>query len=318
MFFLDFVCNSPGLMKLVYFIKLLLQIICIVTPIIIVVSSMIHLVSQLMKSEITSVTWSALVQKIVLGVAVFLVLPLVNSIMILLDQDDLENTSCWKNANLENIASLEAAEKDKLLAEIEAEKNKEEQDKFEDQVSDNINGSTSNGSSSGSSSGSSGSSSSLSYGSPCTGYVSSSSYNQATVNNLKTKARRYIGTPYKKMDCSDFVSKVYSDYVADLTAAGLAEATKNKCVARDDIRPGDVFFTSRYNKSGTCKNCGDRCKRWKCILHVGIVLSVRDGEIVSILHSASEGVHIESQPSYKFSPNSNGSPWYIMVTRPYA
>ncbi len=253
-------------------------------------------------------------QKIVLGVAVFLVLPLVNSIMILLDQDDLENTSCWKNANLENIASLEAAEKDKLLAEIEAEKNKEEQDKFEDQVSDNINGSTSNGSSSGSS----GSSSSLSYGSPCTGYVSSSSYNQATVNNLKTKARRYIGTPYKKMDCSDFVGNVYSDYLKSSFAAGQADETKNKCVAQNDIRPGDVFFTSRYDKSGTCKNCGDRCKRWKCILHVGIVLSVRDGEIVSILHSASEGVHIESQPSYKFSPNSNGNPWYIMVTRPYA
>ena len=148
--------------------------------------------------------------------------------------------------------------------------------------------------------------------------MSSSSYNQATVNNLINKAKTYIGTPYKKMDCSDFVGNVYSDYLESSFAAGQADETKNKCVAQNDIRPGDVFFTSCYDTIGVCNHCGDRCKRWKCILHVGIVLTVRGDKIVSIIHSASKGVHIQTSPSYRYSPNSNGNSWYIMVTRPYA
>ena len=124
------------------------------------------------------------------------------------------------------------------------------------------------------------------------------------------------------MDCSDFVSWVYKNYVPDLTAARLAKNTRNKCVKQSDIKPGDVFFTSRYNKSGKCTNCvgtthGDRCDRYNCILHVGIVLSVSNGRITSIIHSANGGVQIKNSPSYKFSP-SNGNPWYIVVTRPYA
>ena len=374
MFFLDFVCDSSGLMKLVYFVKVILNIICIVTPVIIIVSSMIHLVSQLIKSEVTATTWNVLVQKIVLGIAVFLVFPLVNSIMVLLNQDSLEDTSCWTEASLESISRLESAEQAELEATIALKQNEKEKEKFENQVNSNINGSggggggswgSSGGSSgdiwgsSGGSSGSSGSSGgssgdiwgssggssgssgasggggggswgssgsgsgSLSYGSPCTNYVSYSSFNSFTSSEIITKAKKYIGTSYSKMDCSDFVSTVYSNYLSDSTAAGLAQATKNKCVVADGIRPGDVFFISQYDSSGTCRNCvgdtyGDRCSRWSCILHVGIVLSSNNGKIVSIIHSSTGGVQIKSSPSYRYSPNSNGNSWYIMVTRPYA
>ena len=342
MFFLDFVCDSSGLMKLVYFVKVILNIICIVTPVIIIVSSMIYLVSQLIKSEVTAATWSVLVQKIVLGIAVFLVLPLVNSIMVLLNQDSLEDSSCWTDASLESISRLESAEQAELEATIALKQNEKEKEKFENQVNSNINGSggggggswgSSGGSSgdiwgsSGGSSGSSGSSGSgsgsLSHGSPCTNYVSYSSFNSFTSSEIITKAKKYIGTSYSKMDCSDFVSTVYSNYLSDSTAAGLAQATRNKCVVADGIRPGDVFFISQYDSSGTCRNCvgdtyGDRCSRWSCILHVGIVLSSNNGRIVSIIHSSTGGVQIKSSPSYRYSPNSNGNSWYIMVTRPYA
>ena len=161
-----------------------------------------------------------------------------------------------------------------------------------------------------------------SYGKGCTNFVSSNTYNERIAKNAIANAKTKIGTPYKKMDCSDFVSWVYKNYVPDLTAARLAKNTRNKCVKQSDIKPGDVFFTSRYNKSGKCTNCvgtthGDRCDRYNCILHVGIVLSVSNGRITSIIHSANGGVQIKNSPSYKFSP-SNGNPWYIMVTRPYA
>lgn len=59
------------------------------------------------------------------------------------------------------------------------------------------------------------------------------------------------------MDCSNFVGNVYSDYLKSSFAAGQADEIKNKCVALDDIKPGDVFFTSCYDTKGKCNHCGE-------------------------------------------------------------
>ncbi len=344
--FLAINCDSSGLLGLFYILKLALSVICIVTPVVLTVSSMIYLTKQLIAGEPAKDVALVIAKKIILAISVFLVLPVVNSVMVLLDQGSFQETSCWQSATLANVKSLKAAEQLELEAKVNAEQEAKAQEEFENQVDQNngSSGGSSDGGSSGGSSdggligGSSGNDypggnygtpdpSSLGFGYKCTGFVSSNTYNSSLVNRILTSASSHLGTSYGTMDCSDFVSDVYSGYVPDTTAAGLANNSKTKCVTRDDIRPGDVFFVSNYNSSGKCTHCvgstfGNRCDRFNCIMHVGIVLEASNGQITSIIHSTpsgENGVQITTNPTkYSWDPNSNGNSWYIMITRPYA
>jgi len=163
---------------------------------------------------------------------------------------------------------------------------------------------------------------SISYGKGCTGYVSSNSYNATIAKQILQRASTKVGVSYSTMDCSDFVSYVYKSYVPDSTAACLGKSSKNEFVRPDEVRPGDIFFTSNYNRSGACTHCngstfGNRCNRYNCIMHVGIVTEVVNGKITKIVHSSGKGVHYKS-PTYLYSPNGSGSSWYIGFSRPYA
>lgn len=158
------------------------------------------------------------------------------------------------------------------------------------------------------------------YGRGCKSYVSEDSYDENIANKVISKGKTKLGTGYVwgSWDCSAFVSYVYSDYVNTSTAAGLASQTSDRCVRMNEVKPGDLFFTSRYNSSYSCTNCADtgRCDRWQCIMHIGIVYEVQNGRVTKILHNGS-GVAIVT-PSYGYFPNSSGSAWYIQFSRPYA
>ena len=323
---LQIICNTSSSLRVIYIIKTILMVILVFIPIITVISSSITLLKQIISKEVSREYTMLFIKKIIACVMVFLIIPIHNVVMESIGEKKLENNSCWINATSENIKVLrekeilEAEAKRKLREEMELQKKleekiKREEAKIKEEKENKNNNNNNNDKEPGYSGG-------TSYGKGCTNFVSSNTYNERIAKNAIANAKTKIGTPYKKMDCSDFVSWVYKNYVPDLTAARLAKNTRNKCVKQSDIKPGDVFFTSRYNKSGKCTNCvgtthGDRCDRYNCILHVGIVLSVSNGRITSIIHSANGGVQIKNSPSYKFSP-SNGNPWYIMVTRPYA
>lgn len=323
---LQIICNTSSSLRVIYIIKTILMVILVFIPIITVISSSITLLKQIISKEVSREYTMLFIKKIIACVMVFLIIPIHNVVMESIGEKKIENNSCWINATSENIKALrekeilEAEAKRKLREEMELQKKleekiKREEAKIKEEKENKNNNNNNNDKEPGYNGG-------TSYGKGCTNFVSSNTYNERIAKNAIANAKTKIGTPYKKMDCSDFVSWVYKNYVPDLTAARLAKNTRNKCVKQSDIKPGDVFFTSRYNKSGKCTNCvgtthGDRCDRYNCILHVGIVLSVSNGRITSIIHSANGGVQIKNSPSYKFSP-SNGNPWYIMVTRPYA
>lgn len=343
---LQIICNTSSSLRVIYIIKTILMVILVFIPIITVISSSITLLKQIISKEVSREYTMLFIKKIIACVMVFLIIPIHNVVMESIGEKKLENNSCWINATNENIKALrekeilEAEAKRKLREEMELQKKLEEKIKREEAKikeekenknnnnnnnknnKNNNNNNNNNSNNNNNNDKEPGYSGGTSYGKGCTNFVSSNTYNERIAKSAIENAKTKIGTPYKKMDCSDFVSWVYKNYVPDLTAARLAKNTRNKCVKQSDIKPGDVFFTSRYNKSGKCTNCvgtthGDRCDRYNCILHVGIVLSVSNGRITSIIHSANGGVQIKNSPSYKFSP-SNGNPWYIMVTRPYA
>ena len=158
------------------------------------------------------------------------------------------------------------------------------------------------------------------YGRGCTSFVSASSYDETKAKQIINNGLDLIGTKYVygETDCSWFVSKVASKFVDRNTAAGLANNTKDKCVELSDVRPGDIFFTSRYNSSYECTGCSDtgRCNRFNCIMHTGIVYEVKDGKVTLLLHETPDKAQI-SKSSYAYAPK-NGSSWLIMITRPYA
>lgn len=162
----------------------------------------------------------------------------------------------------------------------------------------------------------------VSYGLGCKEFVDSSSYNEDTVNELLSNAKKYLGRSYRSMDCSDFVSATYSDYIPNSTAAGIGQNAENKCVAKNDVKPGDIFLISQYNKSGECTKCsgstfGNRCNRFQCIMHTGIVVEVKDGKPTKIIHSSGSGVKYDTASKYAYAPGGSNR-WYIMFVRPYA
>lgn len=163
-----------------------------------------------------------------------------------------------------------------------------------------------------------------SYGASCTSFVDSSSYSSIKADKILSSGRSYLNYSYEKASsCDGFVRKAYANVTSlGSTAAGIALSTSNRCVNYNDIKPGDLFFTSRTDSSGKCTRCassshGNRCDRWNCILHVGIVESVSSNGIVKVLDNINKGVSIRSF-EYNLAPNAQGNPWLIMVTRPYA
>ena len=163
-----------------------------------------------------------------------------------------------------------------------------------------------------------------SYGLGCTSFVSSNTYDEGLAKAILENGKKKIGTKYSEMDCSKFTKYTYSGYIKGFSAASQAKELRAKCVPLNDLKPGDVFFTSNYNTNGKCSKCinsslGNRCSRWNCILHTGVISKVEDGKITQILHSSAGGVKTKNGSGYTFNgASSSGKSWYVMVVRPYA
>lgn len=306
-------CDNSGVLKALNILGRLLTVVKILIPviIIIVVIKKLYLEVVINKNESSTDITRNIISKIIIGLLIFFVPTLAGIYFNYLNGYDNTQNSFTKCSSciLSNCNNLiNDAVADEQEKEITSKKNT-------NSLNDN---STSN----------LGVSNNEYYGKGCTAYVPSSSYNSNTVNSMFNAAEKLIGTPYSKLDCSSFVKKAYKNIITGGTAASEAKALSNKCVRLEDVKPGDVFFISYYNKSGKCTGClgetwGDRCGRWNCLMHTGIVAEVSGGKITKILHSSTGGVKYKSNPSYKYEPSSGGNQksgkgWYIMIIRPYA
>jgi len=98
------------------------------------------------------------------------------------------------------------------------------------------------------------------------------------------KARSYTGTPYKwggttskGMDCSGLLLNSFSaiDYKIPRTSAEQKKIGKK--VSKDEIKKGDLIFFATSKKK-------------RKVTHVGLVTSVKGGEVIFIHASTSKGV----------------------------
>ena len=108
------------------------------------------------------------------------------------------------------------------------------------------------------------------------------------VADLIDTGKELLGKPYGyrgnlpwRMDCSGFVSYVYSRYGITVPRGSATQAKYVKPVKKEDVLPGDLlFFTGRNRGSGR-------------VGHVAMVVDVIDGDPVMIHSTNSRGIIIE-------------------------
>lgn len=111
--------------------------------------------------------------------------------------------------------------------------------------------------------------------------------NTRKVDKLLHTAEDYMGTPYKfggvtrsGMDCSGFITTVYDSQDINLPRRSEDQSREGREISIKNVIPGDLLF---FATSG-----GSR------VSHVGIVHTIRDGEVNFIHASTSKGVMISS------------------------
>ncbi len=126
-------------------------------------------------------------------------------------------------------------------------------------------------------------------------------------NRIETvieSARSFTGTPYKwggttrsGMDCSGLLCNAFSSIDYTLPRTSRAQSEVGEKVKKDDIRPGDlVFFATGRSR--------------RKVSHVGLVTTVKKGEVWFIHSSSSLGV-IESKLSTNYYAKR-----FLMARRP--
>lgn len=108
------------------------------------------------------------------------------------------------------------------------------------------------------------------------------------VADLIDTGKELLGKPYGyrgnlpwRMDCSGFVSYVYSQYGITVPRGSATQANYVKRIKREEVLPGDLlFFKGRNRNSGR-------------VGHVAMVIDIIDGDPVMMHSTNSRGIIIE-------------------------
>lgn len=110
---------------------------------------------------------------------------------------------------------------------------------------------------------------------------------ESAFQNILTKAKSYLGTPYRYggttrngIDCSSFMQQIYEVEGIMLPRVSSRQAKIGKPVSRNELQKGDLIFfstTHRYR-----------------ITHVAMVMDVNQEGVTFIHSGSSKGVSIES------------------------
>ena len=130
------ICTDPSVLKVIYFLKIIVIIIKIAVPIILVVLAMIDLFKAVIASDDKEKQKAVklLIKRVIYSLLIFFVPTIVNTLMITIGNiGESENfTDCLENATIENINKYQA-EEEKKKQEEEKKKQEEEKKKQEEE-----------------------------------------------------------------------------------------------------------------------------------------------------------------------------------------
>lgn len=108
------------------------------------------------------------------------------------------------------------------------------------------------------------------------------------VADLIDTGKELLGKPYGyrgnlpwRMDCSGFVSYVYSQYGITVPRGSATQANYVKRIKREEVLPGDLLFFKGRNRNSAR------------VGHVAMVIDVVDGDLVMMHSTNSRGIIIE-------------------------
>jgi len=92
------VCDNEGVLSIVFVFKLLIDIICYITPVVLIVSILLQLVKAIMGDVNKHLDYGEMVKKIVAAIAVFILPSLISSLLVLLG-GNTEFAECLNKAS---------------------------------------------------------------------------------------------------------------------------------------------------------------------------------------------------------------------------
>ena len=108
------------------------------------------------------------------------------------------------------------------------------------------------------------------------------------VADMINTGRELLGKPYGyrgnlpwRMDCSGFVSYVYSQYGITVPRGSATQAGYVKRIKREEVLPGDLLFFKGRNRGSSR------------VGHVAMVIDIVDGDLVMMHSTNSRGIIIE-------------------------
>lgn len=111
------VCTEANFLAVINFVKMVLNILCIIVPIALIIMLAMDITKIVMNPDekVTSSAMKSIRIRMIAAVALFFVPTMVNTLMTMLGENFIAGT-CWRNANRETILMYRSAEEERLTA----------------------------------------------------------------------------------------------------------------------------------------------------------------------------------------------------------
>lgn len=115
------ICEEPAILNLILFVKGILELLCIVIPIVLIVMVSIELLKIVFDASDKTIKSASkgILNKVIATVVIFFVPTIVNLILKNLNEMNVQQTACWANANTATIAHYQQIKEARELSELQ-------------------------------------------------------------------------------------------------------------------------------------------------------------------------------------------------------
>lgn len=114
------VCNDVELLNILSIFKSIIGLVAIVVPVILVIFVIIDIIKTISSGDVDAKKlWNSISKRVIAAVAVFLVFPILNTVLRILPISDLYYISCYNCASRDNVLQISKNNADNSIADLE-------------------------------------------------------------------------------------------------------------------------------------------------------------------------------------------------------